>query len=99
VRSRDPWRGNPNIHMRASTSSSPDQLYLIKLGDSIEVGPLQLAHHVSHYVESTFSQFYQEDLIDVAHKVWWQSNHPDDSQPPPSLDAVLSRFFDRLKAL
>jgi hypothetical protein len=57
-----------------------------------------LAHHESRYAESTFSQFCQEYLLDTARKVWWESNHPDDAQPLPSLDVVLPRFFDSLKS-
>ena len=79
TRSRDPRRGNPKIYARDLTSSSLDQLYLTKLGDAIEAGPLQLACHVSRYVESTFSQFYQEYLLDTTRKIWSKSNHPDDT--------------------
>ena len=57
VRSRAPWRANLKTRALASTSPSPDQLYLTKLGDVIDVGPFQPAHHVSCYTESTFSQF------------------------------------------
>jgi hypothetical protein len=80
-------------------SSLPNQLYLTRLGDTIDAGPLQLACHVSRYAESTFSQFCQEYLLDTACMIWWESHHLDDTQPSPSLDAVLPRFFDRLKSV
>jgi hypothetical protein len=76
-----------------------DQLYLTKLMDMTEAGPLQLVRYVSRYAESTFSQFCQEYLLDTAHKIWWESNHPDDAELPPSLNAILPRFFDRLKSI
>jgi hypothetical protein len=77
----------------------PDRLYFTKLGDVIKAGPLQLARHVSRYAESTFSQFCQEYLLDNARTIWWESYYPDNTHPPPSLDTVLPRFFDRLKSM
>jgi hypothetical protein len=38
--SRVPWPGNLKTRVPASTSSSPNQLYLVKLGDTIDAGPL-----------------------------------------------------------
>jgi hypothetical protein len=98
ARSRDQRHNSPKIRARASISLSPDQLYLAKIGDTIEAGLLQLACHVSHYAESTFSQFCQEYLLDTARRIWWESNHLNDAEPSPQLDVVLPRFFDRLKS-
>jgi len=98
ARSRVPRRGNLKTRAPSSVSSSPNQLYLVRLGDTIDVGPLQLEHHVSCYAKSTFSQFCQEYLLDTARTIWWESHHLDGAQPSPSLDAILPRFFDRLKS-
>ena len=70
TRSRVLQRGNLKTSVPAKMSSSPNQLYLTWLRDTINAGLLQLAHHVSCYTESTFSQFSQEYHVDTAHMIY-----------------------------
>ena len=96
VQLRVPQRHKLKTRAPALMSTSPNQLYVPRLGDVIDIGPLQLACHVSCYATSTFSQFCHEYLLDTARMIWWESHHPDGAQPSPSLEAILPRFFDRL---
>jgi hypothetical protein len=57
MRLRVPRCGNLEACGPASMSSSPNQLYLAKLEDAVDIGLLQLACHVSRYAESIFLNY------------------------------------------